>query len=66
MTEYVVLIVGDADRWWTSMTLKERQDGYAEYTRFGEELARRGTRSPVAPSSTRAPRPGRSGRGAPW
>lgn len=44
MTEYVVLIVGDADRWWTSMSLKERQDGYAEYTRFGEELARRGHR----------------------
>ncbi len=42
MTEYVVLIVGDADRWWTSMSLKERQDGYAEYARFGEELARRG------------------------
>lgn len=29
MTEHVVLIVGDADRWWTSMSLKERQDGYA-------------------------------------
>lgn len=42
MTEYVVLIVGDADRWWTSMSLKERQDGYAEYTRFSDELARRG------------------------
>lgn len=44
MTEYVVLIVGDADRWWTSMSLKEREDGYAEYTRFGQELARRGHR----------------------
>ena len=42
MTEYVVLIVGDADRWWTSMSLKERQDGYAEYTRFGQQLAERG------------------------
>ena len=42
MTEYVVLIVGDADRWWTSMSPRERQDGYAEYARFGEELARRG------------------------
>ena len=43
MTEYKVLIVGDADRWWTSMSLlKERKDGYAEYARFGEELARRG------------------------
>lgn len=42
MTEYMVIIVGDADRWWTSMSLKERQDGYAEYARFGQELARRG------------------------
>ncbi|WP_121256418.1 YciI family protein [Nocardioides ferulae] len=42
MTEYVVLIIGDADRWWTSMSLKEREDGYAQYARFGEELARRG------------------------
>ena len=42
MTEYVVLIVGDTDRWWTSMSLKERQDGYAEYARFGEEPTRRG------------------------
>ena len=42
MTEYVVLIVGDADRWWTSMSLKERKENYAEYARFGEELAGRG------------------------
>lgn len=42
MTEYMVVIVGDADRWWTSMSLQERRDGYAEYARFGEELARRG------------------------
>lgn len=42
MTEYTLIIVGDADRWWTSMSLKERMDGYAEYARFGEELARRG------------------------
>ena len=42
MAEYAVLIVGDADRWWTSMSMKERQDGYAEYTRFAEELGRRG------------------------
>ncbi len=27
MTEYMVIIVGDADRWWTSMSLKERKDG---------------------------------------
>ena len=42
MTEYVVLIVGDADRWWTTMDAEQRAAGYAEYTRFGEELARRG------------------------
>lgn len=42
MADYVVLIVGDADRWWTSMTDEERAAGYAEYTRFDEELTRRG------------------------
>lgn len=42
MTEYVVLIVGDADRWWSSMTMKQRKDGYAEYQRFGAELTKRG------------------------
>ena len=42
MTEYMVIIVGDADRWWTSMTLKERKDAYAQYARFGQDLARRG------------------------
>ena len=40
MTEYVVLIVGDADRWWTTMDAEQRAAGYAEYTRFGEELSR--------------------------
>lgn len=44
MTEYVVLIVGDADRWWTTMDAEQRTAGYAEYTRFGQELARRGHR----------------------
>ncbi|MBM6404453.1 transcription initiation protein [Phycicoccus sp. CSK15P-2] len=42
MTEYVVLIVGDADRWWTTMDVDQRTAGYAEYARFGEELTRRG------------------------
>jgi hypothetical protein len=42
MTEYVVLIVGDADRWWTTMSPEKRQAGYAEYTRFAEELNSRG------------------------
>ena len=31
MAEYVVLIVGDADRWWTTMTEEQRAAGYAEY-----------------------------------
>ncbi|WP_353951420.1 YciI family protein [Knoellia sp. S7-12] len=42
MKEYVVLIVGDPDRWWTSMTEEERTAGYAVYARFDEELAKRG------------------------
>jgi hypothetical protein len=42
MTEYVILIVGDADRWWTTMSAEKRAAGYAEYTRFGEELNTRG------------------------
>ena len=44
MTEYMVVIVGDANRWWSTMSFQERKDGYAEYTRFGEELTRRGHR----------------------
>ena len=28
MTEYVVLIVGDAERWWTTMSEQERLEGY--------------------------------------
>ncbi|MCK0110844.1 YciI family protein [Ornithinimicrobium sp. F0845] len=44
MTEYMVVIVGDADRWWSTMSRQERADGYAEYTRFGEELTGRGHR----------------------
>lgn len=42
MTEYIVLIIGDADRWWSSMSMQERKDGYAEYARFGAELTERG------------------------
>lgn len=42
MTQYVVLIVGDPDRWWTTMTEEERAAGYAQYQRFDAELARRG------------------------
>ncbi|MEJ7795357.1 MAG: YciI family protein [Nocardioides sp.] len=42
MTEYVVLIVGNAERWWTTMSMQERTDGYAEYERFSAELVKRG------------------------
>ena len=42
MAEYTVLIIGDADRWWTSMTMQERKDGYAAYGRFNQALAEGG------------------------
>jgi len=42
MTEYMIVIVGDADRWWTRMTPEERKHGYAEYDRFATELTTRG------------------------
>ena len=44
MTEYVVLVTGDPDRWWTEMDAGQRAAGYAEHARFDEELARRGHR----------------------
>ncbi len=56
MTEYVVLIVGDGDRWWTTMTEQERTDGYAEYGRFAQQLGERGHRivggAELQPSTT--------------
>ena len=42
MTEYLIAIVGDADRWWTSMTPEQLTAAYAEYSRFGAELTQRG------------------------
>lgn len=42
MTQYTLMIIGDADRWWSTMSQQERVDGYAEYTRFDRELSRRG------------------------
>lgn len=41
MTEYVILIVGDGERWAT-LSPEDRKHGYAEYGRFGEELTKRG------------------------
>lgn len=39
MTEYTVLIIGDADRWWTSMTMEQQAEGYAQYAKFNQALA---------------------------
>ncbi|WP_130014824.1 YciI family protein [Serinicoccus sediminis] len=44
MSSYTVLIIGAADRWWTSMSLAERTEGYAQYARLGEALAAGGHR----------------------
>jgi hypothetical protein len=44
MTEYVVLLMGDAERWWTDMTEEQRTEGYAAHGRFSTELERRGHR----------------------
>ena len=55
-TEYVVLIVGEGDRWWTNMSEQERKDGYAEYGRFAQQLGERGHRivggAELQPSTT--------------
>lgn len=40
--EYVILIVGDADRWWTSMTEEQRAEGYQAYERFDAALTQGG------------------------
>ena len=40
--EYMIIIVGDADRWWTTMSPEERKQGYAEYGRFSQKLTERG------------------------
>ena len=42
MAEYVVLIAGDEDHWWTDMTQEQRTHAYAEHGRFSAELERRG------------------------
>jgi hypothetical protein len=44
MTEYVVLLMGDAERWWTELTEEQRQEGYAAHGRFSAELEARGHR----------------------
>lgn len=42
MTEYMIVIVGDADRWWTTMSAEERKRGYAAYGKFSQQLVERG------------------------
>jgi hypothetical protein len=64
MTEYVVLLMGDAERWW-DMTEDERRAGYARHEEFstrlvenghkitgGAELHRASEARTIAPSST--------------
>lgn len=41
MTEYMIAIVGDVDRW-STMTSEEIKKGHAEYYRFANELTERG------------------------
>lgn len=40
--EYVVLLLGEVDRWWNDMTEEEKAAGYQAHGRFSEELVRRG------------------------
>lgn len=34
MADYVILIVGDAERWWTTTSEEDRKHAYGEYGRF--------------------------------
>lgn len=44
MTEYVVLLIGDDERWWTESSDEERKEAYAAHGRFTDELGARGHR----------------------
>lgn len=44
MTEYVVLLMGDAERWWTETTEEERRSGYDAHDRFSAALVAGGHR----------------------
>ncbi|MCF6377515.1 YciI family protein [Nocardioides KLBMP 9356] len=41
MTEYVVLLLGDAERWW-DLSDDERREGYAAHEAFSAQLVERG------------------------
>lgn len=43
MTEYVVLLMGDAERWW-NLAEEERAAGYAAHTAFAARLEEHGHR----------------------
>lgn len=43
MTEYVVLLLGDAERWW-DMPEDERRAGYAQHDAFSQQVHERGHR----------------------
>lgn len=42
MTEYIVLLLGDAERWWTDTTEEQRQEACAAHARFSTALVERG------------------------
>ena len=44
MTEYVVLLIGDDERWWTESSAEVRAQGYAAHGKFSEQLGERGHR----------------------
>ena len=44
MTEYVVLLIGDDERWWTKTSEEERSQAYAAHGRFSDEVSARGHR----------------------
>ena len=41
MTDYIVLLLGDTEAWW-STSQEEKEEAYAAHGRFTEELERRG------------------------
>ena len=43
MTEYVVLLMGDAERWW-DLPEEQRAAGYAAHEKFSAQLVERGHR----------------------
>ncbi len=55
MTEYVVLLMGDAERWW-DLPEEERTAGYGAHEKFSAQLVERGHRitggAELAPAAT--------------